>query len=124
MTSVTPSFYLILILTHALFRNLLLTTRSQTASWWASQAREPTRSGRSPGPARLSRHPGYTKQFTLYLPFHFSHLLIHSNGYYTKTLKPILSTLLTTPCLIRYAFLLLLFVPIKLFPRSLLHVTC
>lgn len=41
-----------LILTHALFRNLLLTTRSLTASWWASPVREPTRSGRSPGPAR------------------------------------------------------------------------
>ena len=59
-----------LILTHALFRNLSLTTRSLTASWWASPVREPTRSGRNPGPARLSRHWGYTKNtliFTLCL---------------------------------------------------------
>ena len=76
MTSVTLSLshhnhdlkWIQLILTHALFRNLLLTTRSLTASWWASPVREPTRSGRNPGPARLSRHWGYTN--ILYsLPF-------------------------------------------------------
>ena len=42
----------------ALFRSLWWRASVQTASCWASPAREGTRTGRSPGLARLSRIPG------------------------------------------------------------------
>ena len=42
----------------ALFRSLCWRASVQTASCWASPAREGTRTGRSPGLARLSRTPG------------------------------------------------------------------
>ena len=72
----------------ALFRSLCWRASVQTASCWASPAREGTRTGRSPGLARLSRTPGnmpgITALKTAFLPA-FKTTQTHSRKSYLVT---------------------------------------